>query len=112
MSDFDQSLFWPEFLASGMLQSVRVKQSGRAAVDVNVSWREPDDTNVSGQQSREYVIEYQVADLPNLAEADPVTKLDAAGEPVRTQRYIVRRVPFNDDPSADGYFRRALLTKL
>jgi len=115
MTDFDESVFWPELQAAGMLRHVRVKPSSRPATDVYVRWDRPDDLNRVGAQVTDYEMEYQHADLPTLAEGNAVTLLDADGNPVAGGKYQVRQPPFvNADPanSRTGFFRHAYLTKL
>jgi hypothetical protein len=106
---FDESIFWAAFKAVGFLTLVRVKQRGTSAVNVSVQFYEPDNTQLNGAQSKEYLIEYQHSDLPVLAEGDPVTRLDTG------ERFKVRSPPYVQDNPADsrsGFFRRAQLTKL
>jgi hypothetical protein len=115
MTDFDESVFWPELQAAGMLRQVRVKPSGRAATDVYVRWDRPDDVSRIGAQATDYEMEYQHADLPTLAEGNQVTLLDDNGDPVAGGKYQVRQAPFvPPDPanSRSGFFRHAYLTKL
>lgn len=107
---FDASVFWPAFKAAGMLRPVKVKQAV-----VWVGYVEPDTLRFDQTRSTDYEIEYQTADLPNLAQGDPVLLLDAALVPIAKAKFRVREAPFVPDIPAegnDGTFRRALLTKL
>lgn len=115
MIGFDESVFWPAMQSVNMLTPVRVKQSGKPAVDVHVEWFEPDLIMASGAQSRAYDMKYQTADLPALAEKDVVQWLDAGGLPIKDKKFEVREPPrVSDNPaeSQTGFFRRAALTKL
>jgi hypothetical protein len=115
MSDLNEAAFWPQFKAAGFLTRVRVKPTGRPQVDVDVGFVMPNrDKFGGGVASTEYEIEYQFHELPTLAEGDPVTKLDAAGLPIKTEKYKVRQAPFVADQgtASTGYFRHAVLTKL
>lgn len=108
---FDQSLFWPAFRAAGLLRLATVTISG-GDVDAWVSYRSPDALRMDGRtRSTEYEMEFQTADLAGLAAADAVT-IWADADKTSGVAFRVREAPFNDDPAADGYFRRALLTKV
>lgn len=114
MNDFDRSIFWPEFKAAGMLRVASVKQAGKSATIVDVKYSQPTDT-LSQQLSQEHSIKYQHADLPNLAEGDTVSFLDAAGAVIRAERFRVRSAALVSNEPADdrsGYFRYALLTRI
>ena len=105
MSDFDESLFWPEFKAAGFLDIATVT-SGGVTKDVDVDFAMPDRERFgSSARSRDYEIEYQFSDLPDLAEGDPVV--------IKGISYYVRQSPYVPDQgnAASGYFRRALLSK-
>jgi hypothetical protein len=111
----DESLFWAQFQSAGFLQHVRVKPTSKPSVDVYVGFTMPNrDKFGGGVTSTEYEMEYQFHELPTLAEGDPVTKLDDAGLPIKTEKYKVRQAPFVADMgiASTGYFRHALLTKV
>jgi hypothetical protein len=113
--DFDRSVFWPAFKEAGMLRSVSVKQSGKQAVTVDVKYEQPTQRIFGQQASQDLTIQYQAADLPYLKEDDPVTFLDAAGAPIRTERFKVREAPYvsaNAGEDRSGYFKYALLTQI
>jgi hypothetical protein len=112
---FDEALFWPALIAAGgALRKVRVKMTGLPSTDVYVKWDEP--TNfLLGNLSLDYQMEYQRDDLPTLAEGDPVTLLDDAGNPLAKGKFKVRQSPVVQDNPGDsrtGFFRHALLTKI
>lgn len=114
MTDFDESVFWPEFKAAGMLKFATVKQKGGAR-DVWIGFNTPDVPRFNGEgRSRDFEMEYQAADLTNLAEGDAVT-IWADEDKSSGTKYVVREAPFVSDIPAqgtDGYFMRALLTKV
>jgi hypothetical protein len=115
MSAFDQSIFWPSFKVVGFLKLATVKQSGAPVKDVDVGYVEPDREGFVGRaRSKDYEIEYQVADLPRLAEGDAVT-IWADDTKASGVKFRVRESPFVPEIGAegnDGYFKRALLTKI
>lgn len=114
MTDFDRSVFWPEFKAAGMLSPAAVKQAGKPRVLVDVRYSQPSD-GIGSQVSQQHSIKYQHADLPYLAEGDLVDFLDADGAVIRAQRFKVREAPLvSNNPGDDtsGYFRHALLTRI
>lgn len=116
MSDFDQSVFYPAFKAAGFTKLATVKQSGAPVKDVDVDYVEPDTERFgSDVRSKDYQIEYQAADLPKLVEGDAVTIwVDYTKSAVRG-KFRVRQSPFVPEVPAegnDGYFKRALLTKI
>lgn len=83
-----------------MLSSARVKQTGAAAVVVDVVFRRPGQVLAVGVVSLEYEIEYQTADLAKLVEGDAVV--------ISTEKFKVRTPPL---PQGDGYFSVATLTR-
>lgn len=106
MTTLDRSAFWPQFLAAGFLDTATIT-SGGTTDDYNVGFSRPDQPRFDGRgRSTDYEIEYQAADLPSLAENDAVT-IDGIN-------YRVREDPFVEPGgnAADGYFKRALLTKV
>lgn len=108
---FDQSLFWPAFRAAGLLRLITATINS-VDVDAWVSYRSPDQLRLDGQaRSTEHEIEYQADDLDGLAKGDAITLWgdESKGSGVS---FRVRERPFNDQPSADGYFQLALLTKI
>lgn len=106
MSDFDPSVFWPEFKAAGMLTTATVTSDGDT-FDVDVGFSMPDQERLGGRGlSRDYEIEYQHEDAPDLDEGDGVV--------INGVSYRVRQPPYIPHPgnAADGFFRCALLTKV
>jgi len=113
---FDASLFWPAFRDAGLLRLATVKmRAGGPAVDVDVGYVEPDMPRFgTAVRSRDYEIEYQTADLSKLAEGDTLTVWDDR-EKTSGVKFRVREAPFVPDTAIegnDGFFRRALLTKV
>lgn len=108
MSLFDDAVagLWPAFKQAGML-SVAMITSGGTTFVIDVGFSMPDmDRLGRGVLSRDYEIEYQHADAPELAEDDAVV-IDGV-------TYRVREAPYIPHPgnAADGIFRCALLTKV
>jgi len=101
---FNESVFWPAFAAAGFLVEAVVWRVGQDAAlpAVNVELAMPDEKLVTGTQSTQYVMQYQAADLPDLAEGDAVT--------IGAQAFKVREPPFTDGADPTGYFRKAMLT--
>lgn len=129
---FDASVFWPAFRDVGMLKLATVAPSGglyiepgywqpgycgaEGELDAYVGYVEPDRERFGGgARSKEYEIEYQASELPDLAEGDIVT---IWSDDTKTQgtEYKVREAPFvhGDEHGGgeDGTFKRALLTKI
>ena len=106
MTIFDSSVFWPEFKEAGMLRLASTILPGcTEATEFDVRLVMPDVITANGQVSREYAIEYQHADAPTLAEGAEVL--------IDCTLYLVREDPFVDEEGgADGYFRKALLTRV
>jgi hypothetical protein len=108
MPDPHAFVFWPEFKAAGFLDAATVT-SGGVTVDVDVAYERPDTLRFDNQtRSTEHLIEYQHHDLPDLAEGDELV-IENIGS------FKVRSVPFvsdNPEHGIDGFFRRAILTKL
>lgn len=99
--------FWPAFKRAGMLEPIDVLLPGCTELTrgVFVSWAEPD-FDALGNQSKQYEIEYQFADMPALAEGCQVVR--------RGVRYEVRQPPFvpaDDLEANNGFFRHAVLTR-
>lgn len=102
----DRSIFWPAFVAAGLLSTATITSGGTTA-NYSVGFSQPDQPRFDGRgRSSEYEIEYQAADLPALAENDAVT-IDGTAYRVREPSYVT---PGGN--AADGYFRCALLTKV
>lgn len=105
---WNQEVFWPTFKRAGMLTTVQVLLPGCTDLkNVDVDWSEPDLDLTTGMRSRDYIIEYQLADMPTLAEGSQIVKDGVL--------YRVRESPFVPaDPveGNTGFFRRALLTRL
>ena len=115
MNDFDTSVFWPAFKDAGMLKRVSVKpRAGGATLFGDVLLRMPDRPAGTNAQSREYEIEYQVADFPKLAEGDVLQVLDSDDAPVAGMKFKVRRAAYVSDrplDGDDGTYQQAQLTK-
>lgn len=88
-----------------------IASGGGVRTEVKVRWKEPDNESLSGQRSRDYAIEYRVADMPDLAEGEVLAIEDrAAGCP---SDFKVREEPYVDiENGDDGAYRYALLTKI
>jgi len=114
--DFDPTVMWPVFKATGFLRRISVKpKAGGATLLGDVDWSQPDEIMGSNSRSREYRMEYLTADFPALAEGDTVQLLDEddvaiAGMKfkVRAPAYVSNR-PLDGD---DGTYRMAMLTKV
>jgi hypothetical protein len=107
MAAWDESVFWPAFKDAGLLVPAVI--NGGSPV-VYVGYEEPDVLLLDGSQSKQYMIEYQLDDVPDLAEGDAVV-LTLRGQDVA---FVVRepaRVPDNPAQGSDGFWRRALLTR-
>lgn len=103
---FDASVFWPAFKAAGLLVAATV--NGGDAVDIGYS--APDRPRLDGTMvSTEWEMEYQATDLPDLAEDDLVTITGFGNFRVREPSYTPEGV---QGWGADGFFKRARLTKL
>lgn len=91
--------------SSGMTVVATITSAGVTA-DFDIGFKSPDIFRFDGKvQSHEYEIEMlSPDDCPTLTEGDGVV--------IGGMSFRVRQVPFNDDPGADGYFRKALLTKV
>ena len=112
MSAFHSNRFWNAFERAGMLVSCfYIAPGGGVRTEVKVRWKEPDREALGGQMTRDYAIEYRVADLPDLAEGDVLSIEDrAVGCP---SDFRVRETPFVDiENGDDGAYRYALLTRI
>lgn len=108
MDAFDAA-FGPAFKAATKaagMTTVATITSGGTTADYDVGFVSPDMLTMDARvQSREFEIELlDPTDCPTLAEGDAVV--------IDSVAYYVRRAPFNGDPGADGYYRRALLSKV
>ena len=74
-----------------------------------IGFVQPDVEVISDMQSREYEMEYQAADFPELREGD---QLGIKLQDGSWGRFKVREPPFIPETAPDGYFRHARLTKL
>jgi hypothetical protein len=102
---WDERIFWPAFEQAGMLVDATVAMTGcPQELPVKVLLTRPDVQLVDGALSTDWMIEYQVGDLPTLAEGDELVISDTL--------YRVRQAPTVDDGANSGYFRRALLTRV
>lgn len=114
MTAFDTDVLWAAAIAAGMLRECTIKSRGGAKTGW-VDYNEPDTARFEGAaRSKDYTIEYQVKDFPNIAEGDPVVFLDDEHEPV-AGKFTVRAPSFVSDrplDGLDGRYRFALLTKL
>lgn len=103
MSAFDNTLFWPEFAAAGLLSLATVR-----GVDVRASFHRPNEILPSGVITTEYQAEYQTADLPKMKEGDAVT-IWTDDAKTASEKFKVRQTPL---VQGDGFFSIAILTKL
>lgn len=106
MAAFDPSVFWPEFKDAGMLSSARVFSAG-SSFEIDVGFSQPDvDRFGGGAVSRDYEVEFQWSDAPDLAEGDRLV--------IDNIQYVVRQAPRITQPgnAADGFFRTVILTKV
>lgn len=102
---WNEYVFWPEFKKAGMLDSASVLYAGQnVAKDVDVAFSKVDVNPFTGVQSTDYEMEYQYADLPELAEDDQVI--------IKGTLYRVRQVPRIEGIGATGFFRKATLTEV
>lgn len=109
MTDWDEAAFWPALKDAGMLIEARVVLPGCNYVTAAfVSYEEPDIEVLDGTLSKQYQIEYQVADLPTLCEGVELI-LDL---PTGCAKFVVRDAERVAEGQASGFFRRALLTKV
>ena len=106
MTGFDDSKFYPALAAAGMLsQASTVLPGCTAPTNFYVRFHRPDVNPITGMQAAEYCIDYQHGDAPALLEGAEVI--------VDSRMYRVRQAPQVDlDIGADGYFRRAYLTRV
>ena len=97
--------FRPAAKAAGMTVVATITSNG-ITDDYDVGFVQPDQLRMDGMTiSREYEIEMlDPDDCPTLAEDDQVV--------IAGVSYRVREMPRNFDQGADGYFRRAVLTKV
>lgn len=106
MSDFDESVFWPEYKAAGMLREATTVLDGCVTVKrFDVRYQRPDVDPFTGARSSDHLIEYQHCDAPTLREGNEVIIGDVL--------YRVRENPYVDEASgATGFFRKAKLTRV
>jgi hypothetical protein len=108
---FHSSRFWSAFDRANMLVDCTFFQKGgNVPKTVKVRWSEPDRIDeFRGTQSKQYEIEYRVADMPDLQEGDP---LSIAESDTCSTDYRVRVAPYVDENGgADGVYKRAILTR-
>lgn len=108
--DFHADEFWSAFEDAGMLTKCYFLAPGSGArKSCLVRWKEPDRETLTGQQSKDFEIEYRHADMPNLAEGDPLSIEEIVG---CTSDFRVRSHPYVDAENGDdGTYRCALLTR-
>lgn len=106
MPDFDPSIFWPHYIASGMTKQATITSGPHDGETPYVMFDSPDLPRLDGSgRSRDYTIEYQYADLPNLAQGHTLT--------IGGTNYRVREAPYiKADEGEDGFFRWATLTEV
>jgi hypothetical protein len=102
--NWDETVFFPAFKATGITVEAIVAPGGGTDVTVDVIYSQPDARFTTGVQSAQHLMEYQAADLPGLIEGDAVT-IDGTAFRVREASYI-------DGETPTGFFRKALLTKV
>ena len=119
MSDFSdlRSEFVSEFAAVGIWIPIRVTSTDSPPVvtDISAGYAAPDVVLQGSQISDQHEIEYRTEDLPALREGHRVDFLDEAGAAIAGKAFKVREpgyVDANSLTARDGYWRRALLTKL
>jgi hypothetical protein len=94
-------VFWSAFAATGMLKTAQIELGDGSVRPVQVGFETPEMLDLGGRvTAADYRIEYQTADLPELARG---TMLEIDGT-----RYKVRHPPRKKD---DGYFSVADLEK-
>lgn len=110
--DFHSAEFWDAFAEEpGMLAKCYfVAPGGDVRQSCLVRWKEPDRETLTGQQSKDFEIEYRRADMPDLAEDD----LLSIEEPVGcTSDFRVRQHPYVDvEGGDDGVYLCAYLTRV
>lgn len=109
MSAFDESIFWPIEKAAGMLTRGRFALPNCPVETIAyVDYVQPDVEFLDGTRSKQHLIEYQMDDLPTLAEGvDCVLELRGGDKCFR-----VREGPRVHDGQPTGFFRTALLTEV
>jgi hypothetical protein len=109
VSGFDEAKFWPAMKKAGMLTRGRFALPGCPVETVAyVDYIEPDFEVVDGALSKQYRIEYQVEDLPTLAEGVRCVLELTEGEVL----FRVRESPIVPDGQPTGFFRTVLLTRV
>lgn len=102
---------WAASKRAGFLSTCYyVAPGGDVRKTVYVRYEEPDREALGGQITKDYRIEYQVVDLPDLAEGDvlSIEKPDGCAVDFR-----VREEPYVDvENGDDGLHKFALLTKV
>lgn len=103
--------FWQAFEDAGMLVECTFAPRGCTELKtVMVAWREPDNELMNGSRSKDFEIEYRVADMPDLTEGDllSIEEPNALGK----ADYRVRADPtVNVESGDDGTYKCALLTR-
>jgi hypothetical protein len=102
--DFDEAVFFPAFADAGMTAQAIVNGGDPK----EVLFLQPDERVATSVQSRQYEMEYQTSDFPELAEDDEVE--------INGTQYRVREAAFVDGmmqgSAPTGFFSKALLTKV
>jgi hypothetical protein len=100
------TLLWPVFKAQGMLVEAVVSSLDTPPVETTADVRLnlPDLLLGTGALSRDYEIEFQAADLPDLDEGHQVV--------IGGDTYRVRESPYIPENQPSGFFMRAKLTKV
>jgi hypothetical protein len=101
---WSEDVFYPAFKRAGMLKLATVLHAGDSeTAEAWVDFCKPDSLAITGVQSSDYEMEFEVADFPNLDEGDQVV--------IDSEKYLVRQVPRVEGEQATGRWKKALLTK-
>jgi len=70
---WNPAVLFTAFKAAGMLKQAQLKPDSATPVDFSVDFRSPEQLLLGDQQqSVEYLIEYQTADVPRIRKGDPI----------------------------------------
>lgn len=108
---FHSDELWQACTDAGMFVECTFARRGCTELKtVMVAWREPDNELMNGSRSKDFEIEYRVADMPDLAEGDLLSIEEPNGACVAD--YRVREDPYvNVESGDDGTYKCALLTR-
>lgn len=115
---FDASVFWPAFRDVGLLKlaTATSPDSPPVETDAYLGYVEPDRDRLIGPgRSKDYEIEFQAVDLPDLGEGWSVTIWTDDTKTSGTS-FVLREDPFvHSDLNGggdDGTFKHAILTRV